>query len=162
MPLTLMALLCNLYIRYCTSHCVPTVHYINCKLIPIHTRPIALHCKHQSYIYFPDIYNSLHVLMISDHSHTAVTELFCKIKQPLLSYFKLNLLTRDPGDDKVQINFLQRGNTTQSSCLSSIAQEDLTGQQHLEIQSSKIVQQTFLKEKSYTCMMTPFQLTPNV
>ncbi len=52
------------------------------------------------------LYNSLHVLIISDHSHTAVTELFCKVKQPLLSYFKLNLLTRDPGDDKVQLELL--------------------------------------------------------
>lgn len=106
MALTLMALLCNLYITYCTSHCVPTVHCIDCKLIPINSKSIALHCKHQSYIYFQDIYNSLHVLMISDHSHTAVTELFCKVKQPLLSYFKLNLLTRDPGDDKVQLELL--------------------------------------------------------
>lgn len=91
--------------------------------------------------------------MISDHSYTAVTELFCiKDKQPLLGLFiyflLLNLLMKEIQEMiKCNLNVLQIGNIKQSSCFSSIAQEDLTGQQHLEIQSSKIF---FSKTKSVT------------
>lgn len=47
--------------------------------------------------------------MISDHSYTAVTELFCiKDKQPLLGlFFIIEFINeRDPGDDKVQLKRL--------------------------------------------------------